>query len=404
MSRHILAWLLPAATSLSLLLIAAAGAQQLEPALLPPLQVHYQPEESVDRPSVSWQIHQRLDHSFQTGQGRLSLMPSLTVLLHDPQAETASRLAAIEAQLNALQRTDERVRSALPLHADYLRLQQAQQRLDILQDWFANWEQLPAGGPGQAARSELHWHEAQALERDTLDHAELLALRLNAAGISFSRLPERHYRPRLSPGSEPLVTCLSGSPAVRRLELLQDLAGLGAEHARLAQQLRVELDMGAQVSLSSAAAAQPDASLGLNASLRISRADHSDPRLQLDLNQTGFAQSLTIRGPDTRTADPPAQDAYDRLAEAEPLRLLSLLLMLDQLARSESLARESARLELALISESAAGGTALRSELSEVLHRLLTLQQSELQHDQLLLEVAAECGLEPVYEEVSIWP
>lgn len=381
-----------------------AIAQNEQPVSLPPLHADMPLQVAGQQPAVRWQLHQQLDHSLQTGEGRLSFSPAVSVILHDPQSGPRLQQDQASAELQALERRSDAVRSALHVHLDWLRLQQQDRTGQLLSEWLSHWLELPVGTPAQAARAQLQRLEVEALLLDARDHAELLALRLESNG--YGRDPARQqFRPLLELGADPLLKCLQSSPAIRRIEVLNQLELLSQEHNAAGRQLMVELELRASATLTQAASVQPGAALDFNAGLRISRADHSEPRLQLDISNHAITQSFTIRGP---ASEPAASGGgapdFREAADNEFLRLMSLLVSLEQVRRQEDLARETLALELDLLHIMDLEAAPVRQDLSVLLQPLLMLQQAELRHDQLALELAAECGFPVTYTEVAGLP
>lgn len=390
-------------TCMPLLFVAAA--RESFPGALPSLQPQITLPLAASQPLVRWQLHQQLDHSFHTGQGRLSFMPSLSVVVHDPQSDVRLRQEQASSELQLLELRSEAQRSALTVHLDYLQLQNRNRSAQFLREWLSDWSELPAGSPEQAARARLHYREAEDLLLDAGAHARLLSLQLESRGYTAGPQSRDYLRPLVVSTDDPLLKCLQASPAVRRLEVLNQLEQLSQEHAAAGRQLRVELELRGNVSLTQTAALQPGTSAGFNAGLRVSRADHSEPRLQFDVSDQSISQSFTIRGPSVGTAathDPAA--ALGMAADNEVLRLVALVAALEQAGRQENLARESLALELDIIRQREAASLLTRHDLYPVLQAVLTLQQLELHHDQLTLELAAECALPLDYVEVSGLP
>lgn len=381
-------------------LLFAAAAQTGWPAGLPPLQQEVQVQLPASQPTVRWQLHQQLYHSFQTGQGRLSFGPSLHVALHDPQAELRLHQEQASAELEALERRSEAQRAALSVHLSHVQLQNRNRAAAFLRDWLADWSALPAGPDQQAARAELQRSEVEGLLADISDQAWLLSLQLESQGFRPGPAAEHYLRPVIAAGEEPLLRCLQFSPTVRRIEVLNQLDLLSREHAAAGSQLRVDLELRADISMTQADEFQPGTAVNLNAGLRLSRADHSEPRLQFEVSDQGVSQSLTLRGPQapaavSRGGETDPEQAIDR----EALRLLSLLSALEQASRQESLDRASLALELDLLRAAGAATEPVRTDLYAILQPLVNLLQAELHHDQLALELAAECGFPLVYRD-----
>lgn len=384
---------------LSLLLVTGVNAQPLHPDQLPSLQPILQDEPPPAGPGrLSWQLHQQLYWSPPATEGTLSLNPSLTYVLHDPQAALSDEVRRQDALLLTAENSDRAARDALELHQQYLSLQGSLWFQDFLLDWLDHWQMLTTADGDLAARDETSRMAAEAMLLETDDAIELQLLNLSLGGVQVVEGPEAWFRPAVELPAEPLAACLTGSRELRRLDLLQGYELLDAGLHAAGRRQRVELNVGASVALS--AAGSPD--LGWNLGLRVSRADHSGPQLAFDVSAGTISQSLTLR-PEESEPEPAAPDlssAFDR----EAIRLMELLSLSGQAARQEDIRRRTADLELAHLRDRIEAGTARRADLQPVLDSFVELAQAVSYRDWVLLSLAVECRLPAAYRQVEVYP
>lgn len=430
MNNRIFRKLLAVSLGLSWLLASAVTAQEqpaaqlmsLLPPLSPPVTVQ---AATAPETGSTWQIHQRLDVTPGSWQTSLSLNPSLNLVLHDPQAGPAAEAAAREQELRVLDRVSLQAGQALSVHQNVLDLQRAIWLNMWLQEWLVLWHDLAASAPAQPARSLTQFLQAERLLHETADSIELLLLTLAAAGIDTAELasaagmsqsqspvtdpatalpgvvPEREpvwFRPHVEVPAEPLAACLNGSLELRQLELLQDLHHLDEVRETAGRQQRVELELGASVTVSGHSS--PD--LGWNIGLRMNRADYSGPQLRLDASPGSISQSLTIR-PGVPEPESPQQDlsaSYDR----EAIRLVEILQLVRQSGQAEDHMRQAAHSDTQLLLDQLQQGSASVADLETSLDSTLDFVQAARYRDYLLLTLAAECRLPHGYLESPVYP
>lgn len=379
----------------------SALARELQPQLLPPLQVPGAVTVPERAAPLRWQLSQRFRHDFNSGRGSLSLSPSVTVLLHDPQAGTAAGLAAAAAELDALAARLDQLSERLPVWRDYLQLQLLLQNAELTALALELWPDLiAADAEGSVQPDQLR---LETLAADIDGNIELMIRRLHSAGVGFSSLPTVLYRPEARIGPEPVAACLSGSTTIRQLELVAELELLGAENEQLGREYQLELDLGASMNVSAEPAGT---AFSVNASLRVHRADWTGPQLQLDVGSSAVTQSFTLRGPESAAAAEPQWSAHELQAatEAEAVRLYGLLLAAEQTARQERLAHHTLAGQMERFGTAVEAGTATQAQLESLLQAGLELQQARFGHDQLQVELAAECSVAVDWTELQDWP
>ncbi len=390
----------------SFLSCGTALAQPLSPELLPPLNraVHLPPDVRPS-PPLTWQLYQQLTYQPGSWQGRLDLQPSLNLTLHDPQEGIRQEVNAAAGQLQALEAAAQAGRLALSVHRDFLLLQHhlflEGFHLDLLEQQAALAD--PGGQPSW--RPDTARREVELQLQASRNELELLARRLQVAGIGFTALPRQLSRPTVDMGQEPFATCLTASPEIRRLELLGVYQDLEAELSAAGRRLKVDLMAGLNLGLAAAGDGPVSPSFGWNAGLSVARADHGGVRLQLDVSPASVSQSLTIRGPEVALQEP-VTDAEGLLAalEAEAQHVHSLLLARDLAADREELQRQTSEALLTDLLQALSSGSADSNQLLTAMDSVVSLLHAALQHDSLSLELATLCRLPLGYVPVANYP
>lgn len=392
--KRSLSWLL-----LPLLALTGAHGQAFNPDALPPLQPQLLLEPLPAGPArISWQLHQQLYWSPGSNEGSLALNPSVNVLVHDPLAAVNDGIRGLDAALHAAEQSDRAAREALELHTQFLSLQGNLWFQDFLLDWLEHWHALPPPESTGPDRTEAQLMAAEAMLLETEGTIELQLLKLAAGNVHVMQGPEAWFRPALSLAGEPLATCLTGSRELRQLELLQRYGVLDAELHAAGRRQRVELNVGASVTLTGTGS--PD--LGWNIGLRVSRADHAGAQFGLDAAPGSISQSLTLRPPQPEAAPEPVD--LTGAADREAIRLLELLRLSEQAARQEELKRRSADQELDHLRSRIDSGEARRADLQVVLDGFIELAQAVSYRDWALLSLAVECRLPLTYRTVAVYP
>lgn len=377
------------------MLSAGAAAQPLGSEQLPPLPAGVvSPAAYIPESPVSWQLHQQYSFQPGTGQGRLELLPSLTVVLHDPTTQADRGLAATARLVQALEEAQELTARALAEHQDFLMLQEQLFLRDFYGEWLVASHRADQRGPAvdsQEARVQLRVKETES-------EIERLLLRLQSRGIVFSHVQGHGFsRPTLGPGADSLAACLTGSRELARLELLSDHWQLETARQAAERELRVELSAGLSLAVTGAAGAAPEA--GWNAGLVIRRADYGSGQLQFDLSPHRLQQSFTIRGPEATVPLPRQADPGLHLAmEQEAIRLRSLLNARELAADWEQLLRNEHELQLSRLQPSD------RSALDALLDSTALLLQAVMNHDLVLLQLAAACNTPLMYLPAATYP
>jgi len=396
-----------AAALLALLALqrAHAAGGYLTPDLLPPLGRPFpQPEEPHRTPRADWQLDQHLSFG-PDGRGRLSLNPSWTVTLSDPQRgprqalDRQQRLAELHGTAAAL-RDD-----ALLLHRLFLSLQHNAGVRQLLRDWRAAHVQADSGGGSAAAWLELGLAGLD-LELEQLEaEADFLQLRLTLLELPGAPAPGHRYFPVLNLPGEPVPECLSRSPELARLEVMEELEILQAAHELAGRELKADLRAGLSLDLSAGSAAGGGFAAGWSVSLAVRRADYGGPALDFSAGSHGFSQSFSLRR--EAPVPPPAADgsrAREQLRNSETLALLALL---DALAGSGgrlTLAARETELAFSQLNEAEQAGTVTAALTDQAFDAALTELRLEAEHDTLLLEVAAACRFPLHWEAAAMRP
>lgn len=380
---------------------ARAAGGYLTPALLPPLGGPLpQPGEPDRTPVADWQLDQHLSFG-PDGRGRLSLNPSWTVALTDPQRkprealDRQQRLAELHGTAAAL-RDD-----ALLLHRLFLSLQHNAGVRQLLSDWRAAHVEAASGGDASAAWLELGLArldlELQQLEAEK----EFLQLRLNLLELPGTPAPGHRHVPVLGLPGEPVPECLSRSPELARLEVMEELEVLQAVHELAGRELKADLRAGLSLDLSPGSAAGPGFAAGWSISLAVRRADYGGPALDFSAGSHGFSQSFSVRR--EAPVPPPASagnHAREQLRNAETLALLALLDALAGAGGRLALAARETELAFSQLYEAEQTGTVTATATDQAFDAALTELRLQAEHDTLLLEVAAACRFPLHWEAV----
>lgn len=387
---------------LGVLCLQAAAANQLTPDWLPPLDP---PSHISTTPAaaaaVSWQLHQRLELQPGAGTVSVSVDPSVSVQLTDPRAPVLAEQLQLDAALTAIDEADQAARSALVLHGGFLSLQAAGWLLGALHGLQDLLQAEQSAAPQSA--TDLPALQLQVLQSDMSDHAAFQRLQLELAGLPGMTEPGRYWRPVAGLSTEPLPLCLANSRELRRLELLSSREETAGRLALAGRQPGVSLDLGVQLGVRlQPHGTQPQ--FGWSAGLRIARSDHAGPQLRFDASAHSLVQTFTVRGPGLSETEPAAATELNRAADQARLSLLALLQATDQAFRNELLERELASQAALKVEQQLARGVPDAEDVLALAQRLLTLVQSVVAHDQLLLQLAVECRFPVSWQEIAAYP
>lgn len=357
------------------------GASPPLPSLSPP---GVEPAGTALPSPLSWAFQQRFDWDAASGQGRLSLSPSVSVTVHDPRSAPEAELLQLQHLLDAQTETDDAAERALLAHRLYLRLQHLSAFTELLEAWHASLASL--AGHDERHRLELAGLELQLQQLEA--EGGLLLLHLEQAGVAPLPPGDPPRGPTVRFPAEPVSVCFANSTTLERLGLLEQLELQEAELLAAGRKMRVAAGAGVNVTLNGAGAPGGPGSATFDVSFVFSRADYAGPHIRLEADGRGFSQSLSLRS--EAPARPPAAagSPYPAMRSGEMLRLLGLFDSLTAAAAREDLAAAGAELEFLELERE---GRPTREQLRQAFTAALEHLQAAAEHDSLLLEVAAAC-------------